>query len=226
MTVHEQVQGFLPDFSGVASAGSYFIYFMAFFIVTVVATLLIIRVYKYKYKIIIWDTVNGHPQIVGRDKAMEFQISLAGDTALKLMKRKKTLPTPSLQQGKNTYWYFIREDKEWINFVPESIDDVSKKMKVHFTDKEMRYARTSLQKNLKDRLQDPSFWTQHGMMIMNIAYVLIIAVSVWLIMDKWIDLANTLNNAIAMVPDILDKQEQLTLAMDNMCRGGSGFTFT
>lgn len=225
MAVQDTLSSLTPNISvsGTVSTISFILYLVIFFAVFGVIFYFISQRLKFKYKVIIWEKVNGVMTITGRDRGMEFKVGESGDTAFKLLKRKKIVPMPTIQTGKNTYWFAIRSDREWLNIGIADINETSKRLELDLTDPEMRYARTSLQGNLKERLVAKEFWEQYGQMIMSISFIAIIGIMMWLIMDKWLELSQTLNGAIAQVPQILDRMETLTVAMDNMCSGGSGF---
>lgn len=225
MAISEQVGNIVGGFSG--GFGAVAILIWAVLIIAVFGGGLFLFLYwkAYKYKIVIFEKVNGIYQPTIRDKARLFNLSNSGDVAFKLMKLKKTVPEPTIQTGKNTFWFARRqEDGELINIGLQDVDKKSKELGVHFLDKEMRYARTQLQRGLKERYDTPSFWQLHGAMIMNIAFIMIIAVAVWLIMDKWVELAGTLNGMVEAVPEIQKKQGEILLALQNVCSEGSGFT--
>ncbi len=185
-----------------------------------------IRARKFNKTIVIFENINGDWQITRRDKAMEVKFSTAGDTILYLLKHRKYLPTPSLQSGKRVYWFAIRSDDEWINFKLKDLDQESKSMGAKFLDKEMRFARTQIQKGLKDRYDDPGFWKQYGLLVFSIAFVVIIGVMVFLLFDKWVDLANTTVSAVETAGDVMEKIDSVMGSLDRLCSGGSGFIKT
>src|SRR3990167_4238345 len=120
-------------------------------IMLVVGSIIVFMVYRmrFKYKIIIFEEINGNFEPSRTDKACEIKLSTAGDTLFYLSKHKKYLPNPSIQTGRRIFWYFVRSDDEWINFGLENFNEQSRKVGARFLDKEMRYARTQIQKGLK-----------------------------------------------------------------------------
>lgn len=179
----------------------------------------IVRAVKYKYKVVIFEKINGRFEPARKDRACETKFGDAGDMVLKLRKHKKILPMPTLQVGRRTYWYAIREDGEWINIGIGDLDNVSKEMGVTFLDKEMRYARTQIQRGLKERLQGDSFWDKYGQMIMSISFILIIGVMTYLLFDKWIDLAGTVNSSVGLAKEVLTEASKMLQAIDSTCSG-------
>lgn len=210
----------------VKNVGSSFINMVAWFIVLIIILVILglfffffFRALKFNKKLLIFEEINGIFQPTRKDRAAEIKFSTAGDTIFYTLKHKKYLPNPSIQTGRRIYWYFIRSDGEWINFGLENLNEISKKVGARFLDKEMRYARTQIQKGLKERYDKPSFWQQYGAIIMNMAWIAMIGVMTWLLFDKWIDLAGTTNAGVKTAGTVLEKVEEVLAKLDNVCSG-------
>jgi hypothetical protein len=145
-----------------------------------------------------------------------------GDSIFYLAKAKKYLPTPQIQTGRNTFWYAVRQDGEWINIGIEDIDLRMKEAKVFFLDKEMRYARVALQRNLKERYQKTSFWEKYGGMIAYIVLIVITGVMMWLLFDKYLSIGGTLDSAMKTSKEVLVETKNILSNLDNIQSGGSG----
>jgi len=184
--------------------------------------LLIIRFLKYNQKIIIFEKINGRFEPTRKDRAMEMKIGNAGDTVFLLKKHKKQIPTPTIQTGRKTYWFFVREDGEWINFSPGDYDADARKSGARFLDKEMRYARTQIQRGLKDRYDEPGFWKQYGLLVFSIGFIALIGILTFLLFDKWIDLARATNSGVETAGLVLEETRKIIGTLDNICSGGSG----
>lgn len=191
-----------------------------------IAVYFIVRRIKFDKKIVIFEEINGIPEPTKQDRAMELKMSTAGDTIFYTQKYKKYLPNPTIQTGRKTYWYFIRSDGEWINIGPGNWNQDFQKVGARFLDKEMRYARTQIQKGLKDRYENPGFWKQYGALVMSMGFIALIAVMTFLLFDKWVDLANTTNAAVEQGANVMDRIDSLLGKMDNICSGGSGLQGT
>jgi len=187
----------------------------------------IIRLRKYNKKIVVFEKINGIFQETRYDRAMEARLSTSGDSVFYLMRHKKYLPCPTLQMGARKYWYFIRSDGEWINFRPTDLDLESKKMGAKMLHQEARFARTQIQKGLKERYDKPGFWQQYGLLVFSIGYIAIIGVMTWLLFDKWIDLAGVTNSGMEMSKTIMietmEKANEIIAKLDNICTGGPGW---
>ncbi len=178
----------------------------------------------YGKKIVIFEKVGGTIQVTKRDVGRDVRIGEGGDYILYTRRFKKFLPTPQIQTGQNVFWYYIREDGEWINIGIEDIDTRMRKAKAHFLDKEMRYARTALQRNLKERLQKISFWDKYGAMIIWTLYIAVVGVMTWLLFDKWIELSSSVNAMLETQVQVIDLSREILQSVDNIKTGGEGIT--
>lgn len=173
-------------------------------------------------KIIIFEKVGGQIQVTKRDVGRDIRLGEAGDYIIYTRHFKKFLPPAEIQTGPNTFWYYIREDGEWINIGISDIDVQMKKAKAHFLDKEMRFARTGMQKNLRERLNKPGFWSKYGAMIMWTVYLAIVGIMTYLLFDKWIELAGTVQSMLETQRELIEASRDILQALDNIKSGGEG----
>ncbi len=221
-SIKETVGGFAPNMGSVLSVGKWLIFASIFLAMVGLVTYIIVKMLKYKYKIIIWEKVGGKFQATKKDRAMDFRLGKGGDTIFFLRRHRKFLPNPELQTGKRTYYYFIREDGEWINFEPGDFDEDARKMGAHMLHREARFARTQVQKGLKERYDEPGFWKQYGLLTISLGFILVIGIMAWLSLDKFIDIISTSGNILEKAEDVMKEAERIMVAMDNICTGGSG----
>ena len=207
---------------GIGLIGNIFIVLIGLVIIgsilAVIAYFIVMKI-KYKYKVIIFEKINGRYEAARKDSAAETKFGEAGDMVLKLKKNKKILPMPTLQMGRRTYWFAIREDGEWINIGIQDLDEKSKEVGVEFLDKEMRYARTQIQRGLKDRYDQVGFWGKYGQMIMTIAFVTIIGIMTYLLFDKYIELAGKVGSMLEQAIEVGELQRSILSGLDNVCSG-------
>lgn len=180
---------------------------------------LVIRMLKYKFKIVIFGKVSGKWEIIKVDRAMLIPYGKGGDKVMYLRKTKRTIPLPSLQSGKNTYYMCLREDDELINFEMEDLDKLQKQMGAKFLDKEMRYARVSLQGHFKERYDRPKFWDKYGALVINVVAIVLIMVMLFLIIDKVLDGASTLNRMLETQEKIQDLNLKVLNAIEQVTAG-------
>ena len=223
MALHDQITSFFPNVSGslIVTVITWIIIVVLVLVATVVFTFLFIKRRHYNNKIMVFQKVGGGIQRVRIDKARVMKLGDAGDTVFYTLKTKKYLPTPQIQTGNREFWFYIREDGEWINFGLGDIDEIMRKAGAMFLDKEMRYARTSLQKGLRERYQKPNFFQQYGVLIMNLSYILVIAISLWLLFDKFIETANVLKQTMELTRDVLAETKAVVGGLDSLKASGS-----
>lgn len=218
----------IPDFgisgAGIANAITLLIIAVLILIIVIALVIGIIYLLRFNKKIIMFTDVNGKPEIVGRTRGTFITIKETGDTVLYLRRPRKYLPTPRIQTGRNTYWYFIREDQEWINIGLGDINEQFREIGARFLDTEMRYARTALQAKIKERYEKPGFWATYGTLIVNFGAIAIIMIFLWLIVDQLIDLAGTVNSAVDAAADVMEETKRILGSLDSIQSGGSGLT--
>jgi hypothetical protein len=209
--------------AGFISMFAWVILFVIIICILGVVIFFVLRGMKFNKKIVLFEEINGVFCPTRNDRASEVKLSTGGDTIFYALKHKKYLPNPSIQTGPRTFWYFIRSDGEWINFGLQNLNELSRQVGARFLDKEMRYARTQIQKGLKERYDKPGFWQQYGMMIMNIAWIAMIGVMTYLLFDKWIDLAGATNAGVEqagkVMEQVLTRTDEVLSKLDNVCSG-------
>lgn len=199
-----------------------FIILLIFGIITVVGVYFLVRYLKYNKKIKIFKKVNGVPQPVGEDKARVYKLNTSGDKVLRLRKHNKALPMPDIQTG-NAYWYYISEDGEWFNFGPGDFDENRRELNADFLDKEMRYARTSLDGQRRERYEKESWWQKYGNWVMSLGFLVVIAVFAFLYFKQFADITGSSRKAIEASKEVTKEVGNILSALDNI-KGGSGYT--
>lgn len=180
------------------------------------------RWYQYKYTVKVFKKINGRFQeLKQKIKAKAIPIKNTGEIVLLLNKPKKILPFPSIESSLNTFNYFISEDGEWINFEFSDFDDDRRAVGSQFLDKEMRYARTSLQHMGEERYK-PTGWKEYIPVIIGIVTILICGIILWLMADKLIDLSGSVQGAVETSARVMEKAEKIIGTLDNIETGGSG----
>ncbi len=221
MGIIDQYAPGLMNFNGSAVVGAvtWFILILIFGIGAGFGTYIYLREKKFNKKIVVFSEADGRFQVTGKDKAMIVRFGNGGDTIIRLRKYKKFLPVPTIQTGINTYWYFIREDGEWINFGMEDLNQKQKSMGARFLDKEVRFARASLQKNLKERYDAPTFMQKYGGVLTYTVLIIVVGLVMWLWFDKIIQISSNISKAVEMAITLSDKQNTILSNMDNICTG-------
>ncbi len=218
-TARELIPGL--SVSGIFSVITTLFIFVFFLIAMGILLWFIILRLKFNKKIVIFEKINGRFEVVFRDKGMLMAVGESGDQILYVKRKKKVLPYPTIQAGRNTYWYFIRKDGEWVNFAMEDLDEAAGKAGAYFVDHDMRYSRLSLQDKFKERFEKFKFLEKYAGVIINVVAIVIIMVFLWLIVDKMIDLMGSVNSAIKLANEVLELNKDTLVAIDNV-RSTSG----
>jgi hypothetical protein len=187
-----------------------------------VGTWFFIRWWQYKFKIIIYQRINGQFQETARRKARVVPVGKGGDQAILLNKPKKILPMPTIQSGKNTFNYFVSDDGEWINFSFGDFDEDRREVGSQFLDKEMRYARTSLQHMGEERYSGKGFWEKYGGMVAYAVLILVTCIGMYLIVDKMVEFHGSMGSSMDVAKSVLEKADQILGKVDSINSGGSG----
>jgi len=223
MDIFDQAKAFIPNFSGslIVSFVAWVIIFIVVCIAVGFGTYWYMNRKKFNKDVVIFEKVNGRFEPIGKDKAMEMKVGTGGDTMFVFRKSKQYEPRPSIQTGRNTYWFFRKEDGELINFGLADMDEQMRELDAHFLDKEMRYARAGLQKNLKDRYDKIGFWEKYGGLVAYIGLIAIVGIMTFLLFDKYIELADTVNTSIEASRKVMELAKEILGNVDTI-QGGSG----
>ena len=221
------------DMTGIGSGGGsgvggqiiwMIVLIVIFAVVSGVVTYFIVIRTQFKYKVVIWERINGQFQVSRKVKAKKIGVGKGGDEILLLSGRRgKMLPMPTIQSGKNTYYYFVSDDGEWINFSPGDFDVDRREMGATFLDKEMRYARTQLQFMAKERYDAPNFWQKYGGLVAYTVLILVTAIGFFLIIDKLLKVTGSVKGSVEAAEAVIQQTKQLVSSLDNVCSGGRGY---
>ena len=219
MAVMDQVREFIPNWD-VQQIFTYVGWFLIL-IVSCVATALLLYWWvtrkKWTHKIIIFEVINGIPQITERDTATTVKIESTGDKVLLLNKRKMYLPMPQFRMERNSYAYFIREDGELINFRFENIDKTLRQMGVKLVSADMKYSRASLQKLLKDNYKKSS-WLKELIPYIGFGFLIfMIGISVYLVSGQLIEVLAKVAEILKAIEPLIERQEDVLGALENVC---------
>lgn len=161
---------------------------------------------KYYIKIHLFRKVAGVPVRVAYYTAREVNFGYAGDKLWKVappgfwkIAIVKWLPVGKLQSAPFEFWYYQREDGEWINYIQEDLDEKSRKMNVKFIQEDMRLQRLATERLLAQRHMEKTFWEKWRDTITTVALYLVIAVSVVIIFYQFSKLIEQLNPLVTQL---------------------------
>lgn len=147
---------------------------------------------QYWIKIHVFRLMGNVPTRVAIYSAKEVPFGMAGDRLWRVasggmwkFKAIKWLSVGKIQTAPREFWYYIREDGEWINFQLADLTKISKEIGVRFVQEDMRLQRLATERLLEQRLLDKTFWEKWGTVIMTIIFFLVIAVCMVIIFYQW-----------------------------------------
>lgn len=196
MAAGDQISGVLGEAGisipkiNMSSIGTWAIYIIGGLLLAAASIFAIyyaIQYFKWNKNILLFKKIGNRDIPVQTDKAMFQRIGNSGDYWLKTKKLKKTLPRPKIEMGKNTFWFYEREDGEWINFELADIDAQMKKAGAYYVDEDMRLQRLGIGKNLELRLIKQTFWQKYGATIMLVIFVLLVTICLVVLFQKMTD---------------------------------------
>jgi len=135
-------------------------------------------------RIHVFRLIGNVPTRVAIYSAREVPFGMAGDKLWKvapmgmmqMFKAIKWLPVGKIQTAPKEFWYYIREDGEWINFSLKDINEIQRNAGVRFVQEDMRLQRLATERLLEQRLMKKTFWEQWGSTVMMIILFLVIAI--------------------------------------------------
>lgn len=218
--------------------GSFLQILLVFAIVVVILVLLSFIIWyfaikkKYWIKIHVFRLIGNIPTRVAVYEACEVPFGRAGDKLWKVagngffakLKPIKWLPIGKIQSAPREFWYYIREDNEWINFQLDDLNEVSRHAGVRFTNEDMRLQRLATERLLEQRLMEKSFWDKWKDTIMTVIFFLVIAVCMVLIFYQFSNLIDTLGIIMernAQITEMIVRECGSDFLVDGTTGGGS-----
>jgi len=205
----------MPNFSGVLSYIALFGVIILFGGMFILGFILLWNHLKFNKKIEIFSKVGAKLQLVGSDRAMFQRIGYSGDFWCVLKKSKKVLPLPTIQMAKNSYWHFVREDGEWVNFGLGDFDKQMKEAGAYYVHEDMRLQRLGIQKNLRDRLLNQSWWGKYGTTMIFMIFAIFMTI---LMIIQFREFKTSYSGAHAMAVEI----KAMAIQVSNIARSIGG----
>lgn len=164
-----------------------------------------IRAKQYKYRIPLYANVGGRVTRVATFKAREVGMGVGGEKLWFVKKAKKWIPPPVYQTAQNEFPHFMRDDREWINFQIEDLNEKQKLAGVRFIQEDMRFAKVGIEKLLEQRLMKKGFWEKYQHLIMNIIYYLIMVICVVIIFYMFGQQVEKMSELIGKIDSAIEK---------------------
>lgn len=137
----------------------------------------------YWIKIHVFRLIGNTPTRVAVYDAKEVPFGMAGDKLWKVapagmfkFKTIKWLSVGKIQTAPREFWYYIREDNEWINFALADLNGIQKQAGIRFVSEDMRLQRLATERLLEQRLMNKTFWEKWGTTVMMVMVFLVMAI--------------------------------------------------
>lgn len=182
--------------SGIGSGLKIFMIFLLVAIIIGVVLFFLLNKRQYTKKIKVFQEVNGFTRNTMNTVAKEFIIP---NTSIRVFKLKNGLiiPRPTILTATNEYWFFIRNDNEWINFAVTNMNEELKALKINYDHTDMRYASNSLRKLMKDDYNKGDWLKQWGSYIAFGVLIILLCIGFYFIAVKLGDVATQLASTTA-----------------------------
>lgn len=164
---------------------------------------------QYKYKIHLFSKIGNTPTRIATYKAKPISLGKAGDKIWFVSGVKKFIPPATFQSASNEYWFWQREDGEWINFHLSDIEEQMKKANALYVHQDMRMSRVAIERNLENRLMDKTFWEKWGAIIGYAVFFLLITICLVIFMFQYSKTVDKLGHVISIADEILEKANTL-----------------
>lgn len=142
----------------------------------------------FQYRINIFKDINGSPQPIQDDKAMEVYVQDSNVSLFYLKARKIYIAKPTLSMGKegNGFWYNILPNGEWVNFDMKSDSKSPTFAGANYDHRDTRYAYINLKEIIKRNYKDKSvkWWKEHSALITFIIVSVLFAIMIWVLLAK------------------------------------------
>lgn len=148
--------------------------------------------------------INGVTRRVGIEKAREVVLPNTSVRAFFLKSSKFYIPRPSKETSENEFWFFIREDGEWVNVGLGNLNRELKELKIKFDHTDTRMANAALKK-LVDNSYKKINWIKEWAPYIGFSVIIImLGIAGYLVMGESANVAN----AVAGNIDTLDSITQ------------------
>lgn len=164
----------------------------------------------FKEKFVIFEKVGKSFEPAIRGVARFMTIGSVGDRVFLFKKPRAILPAPAIQTGRNTYWFFRRDDRELVNFGIENLDERARLLEAEMTNKDIASERLALEEFAKQRLRGKSWFLENLGMLVGIFFIIIVLVFIWLIFGKMADVSKGFASATETMQRLTETNTQLS----------------
>ena len=184
-----------------------------------IATYFYISKKSYNKQIYIFGEVNGITQRIGSDTAKEVVLPFTSIRAFYLKKTKVFLPRPSIQTDKNEFWYFIRDDGEWVNIGLGNLNRILKQLGLKYDHTDMRMSNASLKKLVEKNYKKTNWLKEYAPYIAIGIMILMLGITAFLVVREGAAISGGLASITNEVGELLEVISDLLSKTDNIVSG-------
>ena len=164
--------------------------------------------------------VHGVARRVGVEKAKEVTLPNTSVRAF-FLQSKIFLPRGSIESAENEYWYFIRNDGEWINVGLENINEKLDQMGLKMDHTDMRMANAALKKLVDNSYKKTNWMKEWAPYIGFTVIILIVGVMGYLVMGESAKVVSAAGGNVESLKDITASMAEILRSLENI-KSGSG----
>lgn len=176
---------------------------------------------SYNKTIHIFEEINGNTAPAGMDKAKEIILPFTSIRAFFLKKKKIYLPRPALQTGLNHYWFFIREDGEWMNIRPSNVNKSLRELGLKHDHSDMRMANASLKKLVEKNYKKLNWIKEYAPYIAIGVMILMLGIVSYLNVGESAKVTAGLSGTAEALQQTIESLNEILGSLDNI-KSGSG----
>ncbi len=174
---------------------------------------------SYNNKIHIFEEINGQMIPLRDDVAIEMTIP---GTTVKVFHVKGSnmyLPRPTRAMGKNSYWFAIRRNREWVNFTMKNLNDQMKEAGLDHDHTDMIYANAQLKKLIERNYKKEKWWQAYKQEISLAILILMLTFSFWFLLGEIKEIVGGLNPLVEAMKEVTQLNQQTLSSIDNIITG-------
>lgn len=163
----------------------------------------------YNISIHFFEEVRGIVTPVEDFKARELIIPNSNIAVFYIKSKKLYLPRGNIKTGDKAYWYFIRKNRELVNFTMTNLNEEMNKANLDYDHSDMRYSQSNLQALIQRNYKDNAtpWWREYKDIISVILLVFVMTLG-------FIFIISQLGKVVGQVGTLIDSAEQVIRAAD------------
>lgn len=191
-------------------------FLIVFLLLAAAVTFWYINKKSYKKTIVKFREINGVVRRVGTEKAKEIVLPNTSIRAFYLRSSKFYLPRPSIETGVEEYWYFVRDDGEWLNIGLTNVNEMMKKLNIKFDHTDMRMANAAL-KRLIDKAYKKSNWIKEWAPYIGFAVIIImLGIAGFLVMGESAKVVSAAAKNVESLSSITEALKDILVNINNI----------